>query len=100
MADSATNTLKDRYGPLSFVVALVHILIAGLFTWFSIVYLSLLPPVSIGYIVYLAISALVAMGQGKIGQVGRGMLIGSLSAPLSLIVFIPVLIIAHAIGPI
>lgn len=34
------------------------------------------------------------------GQVGREMMIGSLSGPISLLIFIPTFIVAHAIGPI
>ncbi|AOS94247.1 hypothetical protein AN931_22125 [Mycobacterium intracellulare subsp. chimaera] len=48
---------------------------------------------------YIGVSALVARAPGRWGQVGRGMMIGSLSGPLSLLVFIPAFIIAGAIGP-
>jgi hypothetical protein len=49
---------------------------------------------------YIGISALIARAPGRCGQVGRGMMIGSLSGPLSLLIFIPAFIIAQAIGPI
>jgi hypothetical protein len=88
----------DRYGPVTFVVAQVHIFIVGLLMWLLIPYsvVLVLPAV----LVYMAISALIAMNQRKLGQVGRGMLIGSASAPLSAILFGLVLVIAKAIGPI
>jgi hypothetical protein len=80
------------------VVALLHILVVLLITWILIPYSILL--VLPGVLIYIAISALIARCPGKIGQVGRGMLIGSLSGPLSLIIFIPVWIIAEAMGPV
>jgi hypothetical protein len=95
---SAMDTSKNRYGPVSFVVALAHILIVVVFMWLLAPYsiVLVLPEV----LVYMAFSAVLARGPGKIGQVGRGMLIGSLSGPLSVIIFVPVWIIAEAIGPI
>ncbi|WP_324685430.1 hypothetical protein [Mycobacterium sp. 94-17] len=51
-------------------------------------------------LVYMAISALVLRAPGRWGQVGRGMMIGSLSGPLSFLIFIPAFIVAQAIGPI
>lgn len=96
--NSAIDRMDGRYGPISFVVALLHILVVVLITWILIPYsiLLILP----GALIYLAISALIARAPGKIGQAGRGMLIGTLSGPLSLLIFIPVAMIAKAIGPI
>ena len=51
-------------------------------------------------LVDLAVSAMLARCAGKLGQTGRGMLIGCISAPVSLVIFIPAIIIAHEIGPI
>lgn len=94
----AAGPSKDRYGPLSFVVALVHILVVDGATWLSLPWsiVFVLPEV----LVYMAIAAAIARRPGKVGQVGRGMLLGSLSGPVSLIVFIAVWAIAHALGPI
>ncbi|OBB85198.1 hypothetical protein [Mycobacterium sp. 852002-30065_SCH5024008] len=49
---------------------------------------------------YVGISALLARAPGRCGQIGRGMMIGSLSGPVSLVIFIPAFVIAAAIGPI
>ncbi|OBB78237.1 hypothetical protein A5760_22015 [Mycobacterium colombiense] len=65
-----------------------------LFMPYSIVFV--LPVV----LIYMAIAALVMQASGTTGQIGRGMLIGSLSGPLSLLIFGAVWAIAHAIGPI
>ena len=98
MADHSTvGTPQNRYGLITFVVAQVHVLIVGLFTWLFIPYSAVV--VLPGVLIYMGVSALIAMNQGTIGQVGRGMLIGSAAGPLSLLVFIPVWIIAKAIGP-
>ncbi|MGD1283460.1 hypothetical protein ACKUUI_22130 [Mycobacterium seoulense] len=99
MADeSLTGPSKSRYGPVTFLVALFHLLIVEVATWlfmpYSIVFV--LPIV----LIYMAIAALVMRAPGITGQIGRGMLIGSLSGPLSLIIFGAAWTIAHAIGPI
>lgn len=98
MADeSLIPVSKSRYGPVAFVVAVLHVFIVEFATWlfmpYSIVFV--LPVV----LVYMAIAALVMQARGRIGQIGRGMLIGSLSGPLSLLIFGAVWAIAHAIGP-
>lgn len=99
MADeSLIGPSKSPYGPVTFLVAVFHLLIVEFATWlfmpYSIVFV--LPLV----LIYMAIAALVMRVPGTIGQIGRGTLIGSLSGPLSLIIFIPAFIIAGAIGPI
>lgn len=94
------NGRRSRYGPLTFLVAMLHVFVVELATWlfmpYSIVFV--LPVV----LVYMAISAFVAWAwaPGVVGQLGRAMFIGSLSGPLSLIIFGAVWAIAHAIGPI
>ncbi|OBH62909.1 hypothetical protein A5686_01800 [Mycobacterium sp. E2479] len=89
---------KSRYGPVAFVVAVLHIFIVEFATWlfmpYSIVFV--LPVV----LIYMAISALVMLAPGTMGQIGRGMLIGSLSGPISLLIFGALWAIAAAIGPI
>nr|WP_231974918.1 hypothetical protein [Mycobacterium sp. E1747] len=51
-------------------------------------------------LVYIGVGALIGLASGRLGQIGRGMMIGSLSGPLSLLIFIPAFVIAGAIGPI
>lgn len=96
--DAAVKTRPTRYGPLSFTVAVFHLCIVEFATWLLLPYslVFVLPPV----LVYMAIAALIALASGRIGQIGRGMLLGSLSAPLSMIVFGAAWAAAHAIGPI
>jgi hypothetical protein len=89
-----------RYGPVGFAAAMVNILVLEVVTWLFIPWLILaffaLPVI----LVDLAVSAMLARCAGKRGQAGRGMLIGCISAPVSLVIFIPAIIIAHEIGPI
>ncbi|WP_197520458.1 hypothetical protein [Mycobacterium sp. E2479] len=96
--ESLIPVSKSRYGPVAFVVAVLHIFIVEFATWlfmpYSIVFV--LPVV----LIYMAISALVMLAPGTMGQIGRGMLIGSLSGPISLLIFGALWAIAAAIGPI
>lgn len=99
MADeSVVGAAKSPYGPITFLVAVLHILVVEFATWlfmpYSIVFV--LPLV----VIYMAIAALVMRAPRTMGQIGRGMLIGSVSGPLSLIIFGAAWAIAHAIGPI
>ncbi|OBI37809.1 hypothetical protein [Mycobacterium colombiense] len=99
MADEPVSPVsQSRYGPVAFGVAVLHVFIVEFTTWlfmpYSIVFV--LPVV----LIYMAIAALVMQASGTMGQIGRGMLIGSLSGPLSLLIFGAVWAIAHAIGPI
>lgn len=98
--DPTIGTPRSRYSPVTFLVATLHIFVVELATWvfmpYSIVFV--LPVV----LVYIAISAFLAWAwpSGMVGQLGRGMLIGSLSGPLSLIIFGAAWAVAQAIGPI
>ncbi|OBF63192.1 hypothetical protein A5753_12950 [Mycobacterium sp. 852002-51971_SCH5477799-a] len=73
----------------------------GLITWLIAVsmwpFLIFVLPATLAYV---AVSALIARAPGRWGQVGRGMMIGSLSGPISILIFVPAFIVAHAIGPI
>jgi hypothetical protein len=96
--ESAIDLTKNRYGPVSFLVAVAHILVVDLATWLYIPLFILEVFALPVLLVYMAIAGLIAKRPGKVGQAGRGMLIGSLSGPLTLIIFIPAWIIAQAIG--
>lgn len=92
--------MNGPYGPVSFLVALAHILVIDFATWLFMPWLILVLLALPVLLVYLGISVVVARAGGKTGQIGRGMLWGSLSAPLSVLIFVPVWLIAQAIGPI
>lgn len=90
-----------RYGIWGFIAAAVNTLFLEFATWmlapWLIYALLILPPL---FLIDLAISALVARFGGLAGQIGRGLMIGCIAAPLSLAIFVPVFIMAQAIGPI
>ncbi|OBH06027.1 hypothetical protein A5695_05950 [Mycobacterium sp. E1747] len=91
----------NRYGPLAFAVAIAHVFVVDFVTWLFV--LPLWPLVFIvlpATLVYIGVGALIGLASGRLGQIGRGMMIGSLSGPLSLLIFIPAFVIAGAIGPI
>jgi hypothetical protein len=48
--------------------------------------------------IYYVLPALLAVD--LVGQIGRGILIGSLAAPVSVVTFTVGFVVAHAIGPI
>jgi hypothetical protein len=91
--------MTPKYGPASFIAALANILLVNLCIWLFVVgmfgghqyYLPLL-------LLDLVISYLLKLRRGTYAQVGRGMLIGWLSAPLSLVVFVGVFSIGKSIG--
>jgi hypothetical protein len=94
------RTPNGPYGPLTFAVAIVHVFVVDLVTWLFVLpmwpFVLIVLPITL---VYIGISAVIARAPGRRGQLGRGMMIGSLSGPLSLLIFIPAFIVAGAIGP-
>ncbi|KWX23445.1 hypothetical protein AFM11_14245 [Mycolicibacterium wolinskyi] len=99
--NSAITRHLSRYGIWGFIAAATNTLFLEFATWvlapWLLYALLILPPI---ILTDLAISALVARCGGVAGQIGRGLMIGCIAAPASLAIFVPVFIIAHAIGPI
>jgi hypothetical protein len=100
--DSTAGAAKDRYGPASFVAALVNMFVVEFATWIFLPWMTFLAflfvlPV---LVVDLVPAAVLAIRPGKLGQVGRGMLIGWISAPVSMAAFSVGVIVARAIGAI
>jgi hypothetical protein len=98
-----TGAAKCRYGPVSFVSTLVTILAVEFAAWVTAIpypplMIYTVPPVLL--VVDLVAYAILARRPGALGQIGRGILIGSLSVPVSVVVFTIAFIVAHAIGPI
>jgi hypothetical protein len=90
---------ESRYGRAGFAAASVNILLLEFLTavlmlsWYMLLFILL--PV-------LIVNALLAYGltrgRGAVAQVGRGMLIGCISAPLTILIVIPAWFVARAIG--
>lgn len=106
-SDSNRNSLNmsapadlARYGPVSVIGAGTTVLVLELITWvFAAWLLFALVVLPIVFVVVLGLSAALARAKGRVGQVGRGMMIGCIAAPLSLAIFVPLFLLAHAIGP-
>jgi hypothetical protein len=97
---SPINAPKHHFGPASFVAALANILAMEIVTWIFLpwmtflTFLFVLPVLA----VELVPAAVLATRPGKLGQVGRGILIGWISAPVSMAVYSLGFAIARAIG--
>ena len=98
MNNSAEPTLKPRYGPVTFLAALINILIVEFAIWLTLPWFLLTIYVLPLLVIDLAIAALLNSRPGTPGQIGRGMLIGLIAAPLTLVVFVPGLWLAQALG--
>ena len=93
--------LRWHVGPISFVASLMNILMLVLSMWLFYIatfrgYEFFLPFFGVNLVVSVALSLL----SGALGQFGRGLLIGWLSVPTSLVLFISGFAVANAIGPI
>lgn len=88
-----------RYGRAGFAAAVVNILLLEFLTWVFLLAWYMIPVIVLPAVI---IDALVAYGltrgRGTVAQVGRGMLIGCISAPLTVLILIPAFIIAKSAG--
>ncbi len=94
------HTPKPRYGPVTFVSAMLNIFVVNLSMWICAPYTIILYQIYLFVLADLGLSIAFATRAGNLAQIGRGMLIGLLSVPAALVAFASVFIIAHAIGPI
>lgn len=80
----------DRYGPIGFLAATANILVLEFVTWVTVplVVVALYFALPL-FLIDLIVSAALAKAPRKTGQVGRGMLIGCIAAPLTLLIFVP-----------
>lgn len=87
-----------RYGPIGFVAALLNILVIEFVTWVLLpwFYLAIfLVPV---LLLDFAVSVILATRNGRLRQVGWGMMIGCIAGPAALVVFIPLYLLIAAVG--
>lgn len=96
MVDSAVQ----RYGAVGFVSATANVFMGNLAAWASfpyfLFYLLFVPLI----LVDLVAATVLASRSGRLGQVGRGMLIGLLSVPVAPAVIAIGYLLTAAIGPI
>ena len=93
---SVIDPSTTRYGPVGFAAAMVNILVLEIVAWVFIPWLVLAIFALPAILLDLAVSTMLTKCAGKLGQAGRGMLIGCISAPLSLVIFIPAIIVVQA----
>lgn len=98
MVSASPTSSATSYGAVGFAAALANTLVLDFVTCVFLPWLYLAVLVLPILLVDVLISAVVSRYGGKVGQAGRGMLIGCLSGPLSLIIFIPAIIVVTAIG--
>jgi hypothetical protein len=98
VSESTRDPSAQRYGPITFVAALANTLLVGLATWYFLPWFALAVFVLPILLVDLALGAILATRAGAMGHVGRGMLIGLITAPMTLLVFLPGLLLVQELG--
>jgi hypothetical protein len=98
VSESTTDPSAQRYGPITFVAALGNSLLVGLGTWYFLPWFALAVFVLPVLLVELALGVFLATRSGTMGQLGRGMLVGLITAPMTLLVFLPGLLLVQELG--
>jgi hypothetical protein len=82
----------DRYGPASFIAAVITIAIVQTVTWVWLPYwIANLFFFGLATVLVLPTALIMTQSGGKVAQAGRGMLIGYLATPLTIaITVIPI----------
>lgn len=94
----AVQPLVPPYGPVTFLAALVNILVVEMAVWVFLPWYLLALYVLPLLMVDLLVAMILKSRPGTTGQIGRGMLIGLLSVPAGLAVFLPLLGLVQAVG--
>jgi hypothetical protein len=98
VSSRAAQPLTSSYGPVTFLAALVNILVVETAVWYFLPWFALAVFVLPLLLIDLALAAVLRSRPGVAGQVGRGMLIGLVAAPVALAVFLPGLMLVQAMG--
>jgi hypothetical protein len=98
VGESTTGPSAQRYGRITFFAALGNSLFVSLATWYFLPWFALAVFVLPILLVDLALGAALATRSGTMGHVGRGMLIGLITAPMTLLVFLPGLLLVQEAG--
>lgn len=93
-------TVENRYGPAGFIAAAVTVTVLELLAWVFLLWAWYLVPAIVlpAVIVDLLIGYGLTRVNGTAAQVGRGMVIGGIAAPLTVLLFIPCWLAAGALG--
>lgn len=88
-----------RYGPVAFAATALNVLVLEFLTWVYMLAWYMIPFIVLPIVVVDALIAWgLTRGRGAVGQVGRGMLIGCIAAPLTVLIFTAAWAVAQAIG--
>ena len=92
--------VEARYGPAGFTAAIVTVTALEVLSWVYLLWGWYLLPVVV--LPAVALDLLIGYGltrmSGAAAQVGRGMVIGGIAAPLTVLLFIPCWLAAGALG--
>ena len=88
----------SQYGPLGFAAALVNILVIEFVTWVLLPWFYLVVFLVPLLLLDFALSAFLATRQGKLREIGRGMMIGCIAGPAALVFFIPLYLVVQSVG--
>ncbi|CAJ1495089.1 hypothetical protein [[Mycobacterium] burgundiense] len=98
MSETVPDPAGQRYSAATFLASMGSVLVAGVGAWTFIPWWPLgilgLPLLLID----LVVGVILVTRPGTLGQVGRGMLIGLLAAPVTLLIFFPGLIVSDQLG--
>lgn len=97
MVKAHPQRTRTAYGPAAFIAALANILAIEVAVWIFLPWFLLAIYVLPLLLIDLALAAILKRRRGTTGQVGRGMLIGLLSAPAALLLFLPGLMLVQAL---
>jgi hypothetical protein len=89
-----SGSLGIRYSAVTFAATLANMLAVELGTWVFAPYFMLAVFTAPLLLVDLAVALFLVRRPGRSGQIGRGMLIGWISVPLSAIAFLSIVLIA------
>ncbi|WP_193044296.1 hypothetical protein [Mycolicibacterium baixiangningiae] len=95
---AVSQPITPTYGPAAFLAALANIVVVEIAVWTVLPWFVLIIFVVPLLLLDLAAAAVLKRRPGAAGQIGHGMLIGLISAPLTVIVFLPGLLLAQAAG--
>jgi hypothetical protein len=95
---AASQQVARSCGPATFLAALANILVVEVAVWVILPWLVLAVFVLPLLLIDLAIATVLRARPSTAGQIGRGMMIGLISAPMALAVFLPGLLLAQAMG--
>ena len=91
MVDPGEGSAPTRYGPASVVAVLVTSLVLGVVTWVMVPWIYFTVVIVPPLLVVVVVAGFLLAGGPRQRRIGRGMMIGCLTIPATLIVYLPLL---------